>query len=347
MAAALGLAGLAALLGGCASPRLVPAADAQGRAAIEQPDAGRPGDLRARMPDGARLPLHVWPAPDRPAAVVLALHGFNDYGNAFRALAERLAADGITTYAVDQRGFGEAPAPGRWHGTRPLVDDTAILLTLLRARHPATPVYLLGESMGAAVAITAAVRQQLPADGLVLIAPAVWARDTMPGYQRVALELTVRAFPGLELTGQGVPIHPTDNLPMLRAMSADPLVVKATRVDALWGVTNVMDQAMLGAPELDRARLGLPLLILYGERDSIIPPAAFCRFAAALPRGDGAPRLILYRNGWHMLARDLQGARVRHDIARWLLDPDGPLPSGEETAPDSPRLEAFCARAGT
>jgi len=334
------------LLAGCAAPRLVPSADTMVPPAIEPAAADHPHTLHARMPDGTRLPLRVWPAPAAPRAVVLGLHGFNDYGNAFDALAERLAGAGIATYAIDQRGFGAGPLPGRWHGSERLADDVPVLLALLRERHPGAPLYLIGESMGAAVAMTAAARHGLPADGIVLIAPAVWARDTMPWYQRMVLEAAVRTMPGLKLTGQGVPIHPSDNIDMLRALGADPLVIKGARVDALWGVTNLMDRALLTAPRLDSDHLGLPVLVLYGERDSIIPPAAFCRFAAELPRGDGAPRLVLYHNGWHMLPRDLQGARVRNDIAHWLLAPAQPLPSGEEVGLDDPRLTAFCAAAG-
>jgi alpha-beta hydrolase superfamily lysophospholipase len=345
-AAALCLAGLALLPGGCAGPQTIPTTAAQVSPGIEQDGTGTRVLLRARMPDGARLPLRVWAAPSSPRAVVLALHGFNDYGNAFAALGEQLAAEGISTYAVDQRGFGAGPLPGRWHGAERLADDVSVLLALLRQRHPEAPLFLLGESMGAAVAVVAAVRHRLPADGMVLIAPAVWARDTMPGYQRLALETIVRLLPGLVLTGQGVSIRPSDNMDMLRALGADPLVIKGARVDSLWGVTNLMDRALMAAPDLDRRSLGLPVLILYGERDSIIPPAAFCRFAAALPRGNDAPQVGLYRQGWHMLPRDLQGARVRNDIAAWLLDPDAPLPSGEEVRPHGRQMHTFCGRAG-
>jgi alpha-beta hydrolase superfamily lysophospholipase len=123
---------------------------------------------------------------------------------------------------------------------------------------------------------------------------------------------------------------------MLRAFGADPLVIKETRVDALWGVTNLMDRAAAAAP-----RLPPPALLLYGEKDQIIPKAAFCAALRELPREPGL-RLVLYPEGWHMLTRDLQGRQVMEDIAAWLLDRDAPLPSGEEAAPDSRRLARFC-----
>ena len=35
-----------------------------------------------------------------------------------------------------------------------------------------------------------------------------------------------------------------------------------------------------------------------------------------------------YPDGWHMLLRDLQRERVWEDIAAWIAEPDGVLPSG-------------------
>lgn len=344
-------------LTGCASPTVV----APGSVAI----IPRMTDDAAWMPDGFRLPLQRWgPASKSSPAtsdtglesglgvgstdaaaqlVVLGLHGFNDYSQAFAPLARQLASAGVLTYAVDQRGFGATRQAGLWHGTERLVADVRVLLELLRARHPEARLILIGESMGGAVAMQAAVASTLPADGLVLIAPAVWARSTMPVYQRVALDLAAHTLPGLRLTGEGVPIHPSDNHEMLRAMGTDPLVLDGARVDALWGISNLMDAALLAATDLHADRLGMPLLLLYGEHDQIIPPRALCRLLADLPATDPGRRLVLYRDGWHMLPRDLQGGRVGADILTWLRDPQAPLPSGEEVRRDSPRLAEFCA----
>lgn len=292
-----------------------------------------------RMPDGFRLPLRRWGPPADASAntVALALHGFNDYANAFEPLARRLAAEGVRVYAVDQRGFGAGRLAGRWHGSAQLTADLRALVDALRHRHRNARLVVIGESMGAAVVLAALADGPLETDGLVLIAPAVWNRDSMPWYQKLVLDTAVRVAPGKVLTGEGVPIHPSDNIDMLRDMGADPLVLKGARVDALWGVTNLMDRALAGV-----GRLQGEVLLLYGERDRIIPPAAFCRMLKRLPRADNGLRLVLYHNGWHMLARDLQGAMVRHDIARWLHDPAPPLPSGEAVALGGPRLRAFC-----
>ena len=68
---------------------------------------------------GVALPLRHWPAEGKTKAVVLALHGFNDYSKSFEEPAEDWAKAGIETYAYDQRGFGETPYRGMWPGNQP------------------------------------------------------------------------------------------------------------------------------------------------------------------------------------------------------------------------------------
>lgn len=338
---------LGLLLASCGTQPVMPtrstppstATDAQGLTPSPQPRLMRSA---ARMPDGYRLPFQRWGHSEQPQIVVLGLHGFNDYSQAFEPLGKHLAKTGVTTYAFDQRGFGRTRQPGLWHGSKQLTADLRILIGLLRAQHPQARLILAGESMGAAVALSADATAPLDVDGLLLIAPAVWSRNSMPWYQRLTLDIAARVVPGLKLTGEGVSISPSDNQPMLIAMGRDPLVIKATRIEALWGVTNLMDQAVAWR-DVRRRHDQPPTLVLYGERDSIIPPLAFCRFISAGPVDAPEFQLLLYAAGWHMLPRDLQGARVRTDIATWAQNPSATLPSAELIGASAKRLRRFCS----
>ncbi len=150
--------------------------------------------------------LRAWLPEGKPRAVILALHGFNDYSNAFDKPGKEWAKHGVATYAYDQRGFGRAPDRGRWAGAWRLDTDLAEASRLLRARYPGVPLFMLGESMGGAVVITAvagtAGAPKPICDGIVLVAPAVWGRVTMSVFERVALWAGDALFPGLELTGR-------------------------------------------------------------------------------------------------------------------------------------------------
>src|SRR5258706_1908280 len=135
-----------ALVAGCAAP--------------EPPQP--PGAVPAAVPaltldtvftaDGTALPLRSFLPAGPPRAVVIAVHGFNDYSNAFFEPALYLKRQGIALLAYDQRGFGDAPRRGHWAGEPRLVDDLRQIVGLVRRQYPGVPVFVMGESMGAAVA---------------------------------------------------------------------------------------------------------------------------------------------------------------------------------------------------
>ncbi|MEQ8332333.1 lysophospholipase [Nisaea sp.] len=332
------LAAFLLILGGCA-PGIAP-----------RPEAHQPAALRDDafvMPDGTELPYRRW-APEDPArAAVIALHGFNDYAGAYRDLGPLLARHGLLVYAYDQRGFGGTSMRGDWAGTAAMTDDLGTVTELLRTAHPNLPVYALGESMGGAVIMAALAGDTPPRlDGAVLSAPAVWGRSTLTSWQRFVLTLGAHIAPRIRVRPYRLPSPPSDNIEMLRRLQRDPMMIKETRIEAAWGLTGLMDDALAAAPKLTA-----PLLVLYGKQDGIIPRGPTCRMLETLPddgTGGRRWRLALYRDGYHMLFRDLQGDRVSADIAAWLGDPAATLPSAEEVAPPigKSRLPGFCNPSG-
>ena len=289
----------------------------------------------AVMADGYRLPVTVWEADASPQAIVLALHGFNDYRNAFDSPAQFFAAHRITTYAYDQRGFGETAQRGLWPADDILEADAAAMANLLCASYPDLPLFLLGESMGGAVVMN--MERAAPCvRGMVLAGPAVWGWQTMPFWQRNTLRLAAHIVPGKTLTGKGLKITPSDNIEMLRALGRDPLVIKATRIDTMYGLTNLMEAALRSSAEL-----ATPTLILYGEKDEIIPRDPTCAMLNRLPE-IATTRFVLYPEGYHMLLRDLQAAVVLQDTVAWIHDQSAVLPSALEVDAGSSRTRLMC-----
>ncbi len=310
---------LALALAGCV-PRVQPAGPAE-----------RTPELTAQeivAQDSVSLPLRTWLPDGEPEAVFVSLHGFNDYSNAFEAPASYWRDHGIATYAFDQRGFGETDHRGKWAGSDAMSRDVADAVALAAARHPGTPVYLVGVSMGGAVAMRAATGEMPPeVDGLVLVAPAVRGRSTMPVHYRVALWIGAHTIPWATLSGRGLEITPSDNTDMLRALSADPLIIKETRIDTIHGLVDLMDEALEASD-----RVTLPVLILYGVKDEIVPKEPTRQMLEAMPTE--RRRLALYDDGYHMLLRDLQAETVYDDVVAWVRDPTAPLPSGADREPE-------------
>ncbi len=259
--------------------------------------------------DGAVLGLTRWEA-DAPRAIVVALHGMNDYAHMFEGPAAFWAGEGITTYAIDQRGFGRSPQFGRWPGEETMVADLRAAVAAARAAHPGLPVFVAGHSMGAGVILAAEAEAPLGADGIILAAPGVWGGAALPVPYRIGANLAAMVTPGKTLTGERAARQATDNIDVLREMGKDPLVIKETRVDAVLGVTRIMGSAYGGADEVRGS-----ILFLMGEKDEIIPLKAMEKTAMRL---SGDVTFRRYPEGWHMLFRDLQAQRVWRDVAEWV-----------------------------
>ncbi len=312
------IAGLLMVLSACA-PRIEAAGPP-----IMTPELNNDHILAA---DGATLPLRVWRAEGSTQATVVAVHGFNDYSDAFKDPAAFWAARGITTYAYDQRGFGKTANHGLWPGVDSLVEDIRMVTELVSQAHPDAPLYLVGESMGGAAIMTLMARPEPPSvDGVVLVAPAVWGWRSMNIFYRAGLWLGAHIIPWAEPSGRGLGIKPSDNREMLIALSKDPYIIKHTRIDSLYGLVNLMDEAFDSAP-----RMAVPTLVLYGDNDELVPKKPTYEMLASLKTGY---RVALYDTGYHMLLRDLDAEPVLADIAAWIIDPKAPLPSGRERSTD-------------
>lgn len=282
--------------------------------------------------DGARLGLKHWDPIGEPWAVIVGLHGMNDYSNAFHLAAPWWAEQGVATYAYDQRGFGRSPLRGVWAGDDLMTEDLRTVVALVRQKYSHALIAVAGESMGGAVAAEAFASDRAPAaDRLILLSPAVWGWREQPLPNRTMLWFAANFTAGKIyeppswLTAR---IKATDNREELIAMGHDRLMLWGARSDALYGLVGLMGRA-----SDDVGKASVPTFYLHGAHDQIIPKAAAYRAAAHLKASD---RSANYANGYHLLMRDHQGPTVWADILAFLKDPQGPLPSGAPPIPRSP-----------
>ncbi|HTT82199.1 MAG TPA: alpha/beta fold hydrolase [Rhizomicrobium sp.] len=270
----------------------------------------RCGQLTAS--DGAAIPYRLWRAQE-PRAAVLLLHGAFDYSAAFDEIGPRLARRGFTALAIDQRGFGATASRGHWAGPARMAADAAEAAGFLMGRMPApTPLFLLGESMGGAVAIHAAAGGSIPRlQGLVLAAPGALAsaiRQRMLGWLAFAAralagdaELIFERLSGWELT-------PAAAIRLI----GDPLVMRRIRPDILSGMA---DLAFASLEEAKKVRQ--PALVMVGARDEIIRRSCIRRLFDNL----GAEKTWrVVPDAPHLLLHWRRCSEVLREATRWISD---------------------------
>lgn len=276
--------------------------------------------------DAVALPYRSWlPTSSRykknPKAVILSLHGFNDYSRAFMSVGTFMQKHNIATYAYDQRGFGSTEQIGIWAGQNNLLRDVKQAVQALKNAHPKSPIYVMGASMGAAVTLAAVTEPDFPkVDGIILSAPAVWGSHGMNYFFRGTLWLMAHVMPGKTFSGSDLKVLASNNFPMLRKMSMDPLVIKQTRVDATYGVVQMMGLAYDRVPDV-----AVPVMMMYGKNDQVIPASPVNE---VINRFNAPITFAYYDWAYHMLLRDLQREIAFKDILYWIQHQDAKLPSG-------------------
>lgn len=111
----------------------------------------------------------------------------------------------------------------------------------------------------------------------------------------------------------------SDNAELIRTMQNDPGVRVGVKFGAIKGCFDLATTAARSAKALT-----VPTLLLYGRKDSQIPPEPTIQLARDVA---GPKRILFYVDGYHALDHDLQRENVFRDIDAWLTDYSGRLPS--------------------
>ena len=226
---------------------------------------------------GVRGRIHhsAWlPDGDTRAVVVFCHGGFGEHLGLYDAMGRRLAADGIAVHALDAVGHG------RSEGERDLmpswddyVDDARTLAELARARHPGSPLVLMGHSAGGVAALLLAQRSPQLAQALVVSAPPAQPLAWVEALAEEGVDQVEAPDPA-----EAFSTHPE----YLEALRTDPLVhrgpVPPQTIDALM---RTWPEIAAGVAE---GRPAVPVPFLHGEEDPMVPVEDSRALVEQLPR---------------------------------------------------------------
>ena len=126
---------------------------------------------------GTRARKIAWqswsPAGDQqPKGVVTIAHGYGEHIGRYEHVAERLNDAGFVVYGPDHHGHGKSGGKrGRISIQAAVADLDQMIVTISKARNPELPQFLLGHSMGGAIALRYAMKHQNRLTGLAVSAP--------------------------------------------------------------------------------------------------------------------------------------------------------------------------------
>jgi pimeloyl-ACP methyl ester carboxylesterase len=237
-----------------------------------------------------RVPLRTFvaapPAGTPVAGTVILVHGLGANLTHFEYIAPPLVADGWRVAGLDLPGFGLSGKPHRTYSIHYLSGAVLALLDHLAADE----AVLCGHSLGGLVCADAALRVPHRVRGLVLISSA--GLFSMPLPVRLLLRtIPWRGFlePVLERNAGRVlsRVFHSTNERTERFVAQSTTRPDARFVPELVRVMSAARRDLVGYTLLGEAeRLTMPTLVIWGERDRLLPSTEVPRWAARLPRGE-------------------------------------------------------------
>ncbi|NKS62425.1 alpha/beta fold hydrolase [Rhodococcus hoagii] len=261
---------------------------------------------------GTRIVYDVWRPDGPPTGILLLAHGLGEHARRYDHVVERLVGLGLVVYAPDHRGHGRSGGKRiELHDWSEFLDDLHRLSAVAIAENPGLQRFLLGHSMGGAIALSYALDHQDELSGLILSAPAV---DVVGGKPRVVIEIG-------KILGRFAPGIPVETLDA-KSVSRDPAVVAAYESDPLVHHGKVkagIARGMILAAESFPARLPsltIPVLLLHGTEDRLADVSGSRMIAAHAASKDLT--LKTYDGLFHEVFNEPEQEKVLDDLVDWL-----------------------------
>ena len=264
-----------------------------------------------RSADGVTLAGQAW-LPSQPLAVIAVVHGIAEHSGRYAFLAARANRQGIGVVSVDLRGHGRSP------GERCYVErfddyllDVDALLTKAQEFAAGRPLFLMGHSMGGAIALRWLALRRQPLAGVILSSAALKIGGDVPRLLVALAPLLSRWLPHL----RGSRLDPTlisRDAAAVAAYVDDPLVsLQAPPARTGAELLRIMAVNRASAPGLDA-----PVYLFHGDADRLTDPAGSREI---FDLWGGADRsLRLWPGSRHETLNDLDREAVAAELLDWV-----------------------------
>jgi alpha-beta hydrolase superfamily lysophospholipase len=267
------------------------------------------------------IPLTEWQDDSRrPRAIAIAIHGLVLHGGVYDAMATQLAGQGIRVVAPDLRGYGHwVESPARIDKRKACINykqsnaDMVALTRCLKTEYPNIPLYIIGESLGADIALHVASECPQLVDGLVLAAPSVKHRWFVSDLVKNAPLGLSMPFKQIDLSCH-IQKYFSDDSAITEATVDDPLVRKRMSPVELLLTEQEASKCLKYAKKVSAET---PVLVMQGGGDLMLKSEAVSELLATLPSKDQKLEWFAQR-GHLLLETPLVYADTMAVVSTWI-----------------------------
>ncbi|KAK9114976.1 hypothetical protein Syun_021773 [Stephania yunnanensis] len=258
----------------------------------------------------------------RLKGIVCFCHGYGDTCTFFfEGIAKRIAASGYGVFSIDHPGFGLSEG---LHGYIPsfdeLVDNVIERFRVIKEKPEASgvPHFLLGQSMGGAVAIKVHLKKPSDWDGVILVAPMCKIAENVkpPPAVLKALRFLSNVLPKAKLFPETDLADLAFRDPRKKKMAVYNVIAYSDRMRLRTGM-----ELLKATDDIERQieKVSSPLLVLHGAADKVTDPTVSKFLFEKASSKDKT--LKLYPEGYHCILEGEPDERISivfDDIVSWL-----------------------------
>ncbi|MBX9690376.1 MAG: alpha/beta fold hydrolase [Candidatus Obscuribacterales bacterium] len=278
------------------------------------------------------MPLINWPSKvPNPKAAILCIHGLGLENRSFDNFGHEMQKRGYSVYALDVRGFGS------WLTTQGQEDlhfsetlkDIGSMVNLIKQREHNLPVFLLGESMGGAIALRGAALYE---DSLAGVISSVPSAERFQG-KRMGLSVAAHLLGG----GKNRPFR-----------VGDMVTAQATKNEALaekWksdakAKMDMSPKELIKFAVFMRSTKGecekiktLPVFVIQGLKDRLVKPEGTVALFDAVQSAD--KNLFIIGTAEHLIFETFVPSPMLLDTLTTWIDDHARAPRVQQSKDDS------------
>ena len=262
--------------------------------------------------DGLELHVNTWTV-ETPKAIVIIAHGLAEHSGRYAHVAATLNNAGYHVVAPDHRSHGNSPGQPRAYvkDTTVFVDDLKVLWDQVAGEYTGLPIFLTGHSLGGLIAAQFALRYQDQMRGLVTSGAGLLPGEDVPPFAVRVGKLLARIAPKMALVALDSAAVSRDPDVVAR-YNNDPLNYRGKIRAGIGGSLFINGEAVLQQAHT----LTLPMLVMHGEADRLIPAQASRLLYERASSTDKT--LKIYPELYHEIFNEPEQQQVFADLVAWL-----------------------------
>ena len=285
------------------------------------------GEFRIRT-----LPVIGWMPTDKATrAAILCVHGLGLDNHAFTPFGMQMSERGYAVYAMDVRGFGAwLTTPGQEDlRLNEAINDVGSVLGLIGDRHEGLPIYLLGESMGGAIALRAGENSSKDLHGVITSVPSA------ESFQAKKMGLTVAVHflknPNKPFRVGDMVVNQATDSPRVREVWHDDLKAKMEMSPKeLMRFAVFMRDTKLICPKIKT----VPVFFVQGLKDKLVKPKGTYELFEAVSSPD--KNLFIVGTEEHLIFETFKQSGMLIEALTAWMDKHAASTAVPEAAADTP-----------